>query len=148
MDIPISLSNTSIFNANTALPQNTGIEVNLNVPTYVYNYYSLDPDWHKHEEGNRILILDPEIFKQYPVSDRCIDFVMALSQNIPNIQVFTGSFQDLHTLCCKSPIHFKEHPLNKHYRGIQEPRDWIAPRVDGYFPSFFGYWKQVEKNLV
>ena len=148
MDIPISLRTTSIFNANTSLPQNTAIEVNVNLPTYVYNYYNLDPNWHKHEEGNRILFLESEIFNQYPVSDRCIDFVMTLSLNIPNIQVFTGSFQELHALCGKSPIHFKEHPLNKHYRGIQEPRDWIAPRVDGYFPSFFGYWKQVEKNLV
>ena len=47
----------------------------------------------------------------------------------------------------KPVIYFKEHPTTKHYQGICEERDWLFPRVDGYFPSFFGYWKKCERLL-
>lgn len=147
MGVPDVLYGSGVFQVNYSLPQIADIEVNPNLPTFIYNYYNLDPLWHQHEEGNRILLLEPDFFNQYPVSEHCIDFVLALSKNIPNIQVHVGSFQSLISLCGKSQIHFKEHPLNKHYMGIEQPRDWISPEVDAYFPSFFAYWKQVEKRL-
>jgi deoxyribodipyrimidine photo-lyase len=147
MDVPNVLFGSEAFQLNSSLPQIAEIEVNTNLPTYVYNYYNLDPLWHKYEVGNRILLLEPAIFKQFPVSEKCIDFVLALSHNIPNVQVYAGSFQSLINHCGKSQMHFKEHPLNRHYKGVEEPRDWIASEVDGYFPSFFGYWKKVEKCL-
>ncbi|MFM7903318.1 MAG: hypothetical protein ACKPAD_15215 [Bacteroidota bacterium] len=147
MDVPDVFTGTEAFHLDSSLPQMNEVKVNTNLPTFIYNYYNLDPLWHQHEEGNRILLLEPDFFNQYPVSEKCIDFVLGLSQNITNIQVHVGSFQSLINHCDKSQIHFKEHPLNKHYTGIEEPRDWISPEVDGYFPSFFGYWKQVEKRL-
>ncbi|MFN9595305.1 MAG: FAD-binding domain-containing protein [Bacteroidota bacterium] len=147
MDVPNVLFGSETFQLNSSLPQIAEIEVNTKLPTYVYNYYNLDPLWHKYEVGNRILLLEPAIFKQFPVSEKCIDFVLALSHNIPNVQVYAGSFQSLINHCGKSQMHFKEHPLNRHYKGVEEPRDWIASEVDGYFPSFFGYWKKVEKCL-
>ena len=39
------------------------------------------------------------------------------------------------------------HPLNAGYSGTQEERDWISEEVQGYYPSFFSYWKKVEKHL-
>ncbi|MFM8950470.1 MAG: FAD-binding domain-containing protein, partial [Bacteroidota bacterium] len=147
MDVPDVLTGTEAFHLDSALPQMNEIEVNTNLPTFIYNYYNLDPLWHQNKEGNRILLLEPDFFKQYPVSEKFIDFVLVLSQNITNIQVHVGSFQSLINHCDKSQFHFKEHPLNKHYTGKEEPRDWISPEVDGCFPSFFGYWKQVEKRL-
>ncbi|MFM7080301.1 MAG: FAD-binding domain-containing protein [Bacteroidota bacterium] len=147
MDVPKVLYATEVFQLDTSLPQMRGIEVKTNLPTFIYNYYNLDPLWHQHEEGNRILLFEPDFFKQYPVSEKCIDFVLGLSQNIPNIQVYVASFQSLINHCGKSQIHFKEHPLNKHYMGTEESRYWISPEVDGYFPSFFGYWKQVERYI-
>lgn len=147
MKIPDVLSLTEAIQFKTTLPDRKDPNINPNLPTFVYNYYNLDPLWHQDELGNHILLLEPEFFNQYPVRGRCIDFVIALSNNIPNLQVFVDSFHSLASLCGTSSIHFKEHPLNKHYVGIEEPREWIAPMVDGYFPSFFGYWKQVEKQL-
>ena len=45
-----------------------------------------------------------------------------------------------------SDIYYKEHPLNKNYRGVEESRDWMFT-VKGYFPSFFAFWKKCEKEL-
>jgi deoxyribodipyrimidine photo-lyase len=38
--------------------------------------------------------------------------------------------------------------LNEGYIGVEESRDWIVEEVVGYYPSFFAYWKKVEKFLT
>jgi Uncharacterized conserved protein (COG2071) len=43
--------------------------------------------------------------------------------------------------------YYKEHPLNGGYSGNKDERDWITEEVWGYYPSFFAYWKKVEKHL-
>ena len=76
-----------------------------------------------------------------------MDFMLALSNNIPGIQVFTGSFQSLVDTYEIENVYYKEHPLNIGYKGTEEQRDWVTDHVTEYYPSFFGYWKKVEKIL-
>lgn len=147
MEIPESLRMTSRFEGITLLPDFDTSSLDPNLPTFIYNYYNLDPLWHAEETGNRVLLLEPSVFDKYPVSQKCIDFILGLSRNIPDIKVFVGSFEELKSQNPTGKIHFKEHPLNVNYTGISEPRDWISPRIHGYFPSFFAYWKVLEKEL-
>ena len=147
MPAPPELLTTEKFMAESALPPNSNLVVDHKLPTFIYNYYNLDPLWYKSLAGNRILLLEPNIFSQYPISKKCIDFMLALSANIPGMQVFVGAFNDLVTTYQLDTIYYKEHPFNQHYQGIEEPRDWIAEAVTGYYPSFFAYWKNVEKLL-
>jgi deoxyribodipyrimidine photo-lyase len=145
--IPSEFTSFGEFEVKTKLPE-TGIPtLNPDLPTFVYNYYNMDPEWHKGEPGNRILLLEPSIFGRYPVSENCIEFLTALCRNIPGIQIMTGSFEELKNMAGPSPFYYKEHPLNHHYSGIEESRDWICDEVSGYYPSFFSYWKVVEKHL-
>ena len=95
---------------------------------------------------NRILLLEPELFKQYPVCERTIAFVLQLAKAIPGIQVYTGSFEELKQRCGLNKIYYKEHPTNQHFTGTRESRDWLFP-VNGYFPSFSAYWNQCKKYL-
>jgi deoxyribodipyrimidine photo-lyase len=76
-----------------------------------------------------------------------MDFMLALSKNIPGIQVYTGSFQSFTDIYKSETIYYKEHPLNIGYKGNEEPRDWITDDVKECFSSFFGYWKKVERLL-
>jgi deoxyribodipyrimidine photo-lyase len=147
MGIPEVLKRTSKFDAQTILPQSQALTFNPEFPSFIYNYYNLDPLWHAGEPGNRILLLEPEVFQQYPISSKCLDFMLNLSKNIPDIQVFVGSFEALKSECQSEKIYFKEHPLNRHYNGIEESRDWISEKVKGYFPSFFANWKVLEKEI-
>ena len=147
MEPPVQLLNTQKFNAVAELPINSEMKIDIQLPTFIYNYYNLDPLWHKDEPGNRILLIDPAFFSAYPVSKKCIDFMLALSKNIPGIQVYTGSFQSFAEAYRVKNISFKEHPLNAGYSGTIKERDWIAEDVSGYYPSFFSYWKKVEKYL-
>ncbi len=146
MSIPIELSSTSDFVLKTKLQAKEKVVIESNKPLLVYNYYNLDPNWHKELDANRVLLLEPSIFKKYPISPNAIDFMMGLSGNIPGIQIYVGEFQELKKEIEAEEIIFKEHPLNFNYEGIEEPRDWMFS-VKGYYPSFFGFWKKCKKEL-
>lgn len=147
METPHQLLSTQKITLETVLPVSEHLNIDDTICTFIYNYYNLDPLWHASERGNRILLLEPDLFAQFPVSKTCIDFVIELSKNIPNIQVYVGSFESLVQAFPIKNCYFKEHPLNVHYVGIEEPRDWITDRVSGYYPSFFCYWKKVERLI-
>lgn len=147
LPIPDVLLPTELPELKTELPQNVPITINVALPTFIYNYYNLDPQWHAEEAGNRILLLEPQFFEQYPSSKNGVDFMLGLANNIPDIQIFVGSFDELRQQFELSKIFYKEHPFNTDYVGQEDPRDWITENVTGYFPSFFAYWKKVEKQL-
>ena len=181
MEIPSELKTVAPFAAETShqfqnLTHNQTQELTTqfnqtqhttpNTAIYIYNYYNLDPLWHKDQPGQRILLLEPDFFQQYPISDKCWNFMLQLGAEIPNLQVFHGSFASLLNMLEQTnptqithtenttlretlinSIRYKEHPLNIGYQGICESRDWIAPTVQGYYPSFFAYWKAVKRVL-
>ena len=136
------------FEGRTTLPEAQKLNIKSDLPVCIYNYYNLDPLWHAQEQVNRILLVEPEIFLKYAVNQRCLDFMFSLSKNIPDIQIYIGSFDALSAeLLPRLPVYFKEHPLNKGYRGIAEPRSWLEDSVTGFYPSFSSYWRAVEPAL-
>ncbi len=147
IETPAHLLVTKKFIPVIDLPIAPNIKIDSVLPTFIYNYYNLDPLWHKDKPGNRILLIEPDFFSHYPVSKNCMDFMLALSKNIPGMQVFTGSFKSFSDNYNVENIYYKEHPFNLGYSGTKEARDWIAEDVTGYYPSFFSYWKKVEKQL-
>ncbi len=144
---PQTLQKTELISLKTTLPTKKAIVVDNNLPTFIYNYYNLDTQWHKNEQANRILLIEPEIFEAYPISEKCFQFFLELSANIPAIQVYVGAFDQLIREYNPSKVYFKEHPLNRHYTGVQEPRTWLSEQVVGYYPSFFAYWKVLVKSF-
>ena len=74
--------------------------------------------------------------------------MFSLANNISGIQVFVGSFNELYEQIHLQAIHYKEHPLNLQYSGTEDSRDWISEDVTDYYPSFFAYWKKIEKQLL
>lgn len=147
MEIPAHLLPSEKMNLKTVLPNTDIKSINPNQATFVYNYYNLDPHWHANESGNRILLLEPTFFDAYPISSKCVDFMLALAQQIPEMSIYVGTFQSLCNEFQLQTIYYKEHPLNIGYKGIEEPRDWICEEVEGFYPSFFAYWKKVSKMM-
>ncbi len=146
MKIPDVLLETSKEAFVTPLPVPNEIEVNPSLDTCIYTFYNLDPNWKKDELLNRILLLEPSVFEKYPVSLKSIDFMLELSKNITDIQIFVGEFDVLINTNQLNEIYYKEHPLNTHYKGTEEARDWMFD-IQGYFSSFFGFWKKCKKQL-
>lgn len=130
---------------HTPLPQTATPQLFADRPTLIYNFYNVDPQWKKGIHANRILLLEPSVFAQYPVSENSLQFCIELAQqNIPEIQIWVAEFSELKQKF-SGEIYFKEHPLNK-YTGVEESRDWLSP-VSGEYPSFFAFWKQCKKAL-
>ncbi len=146
LEIPEVLQEITILNLETLLPTSTSITVDKTLPNLIYNFHNLDPLWKEDISANRILLLEPSHFKHYPVSQKTIGFILALSRNIKNIQVYVGEFDELVKSHSLENIYYKEHPLNRHYKGKEESRDWMFT-VEGYYPSFFAFWKKCKKEL-
>lgn len=146
LPVPESLTPTALPDLEISLPSKSQITVDKSHPTLIYNFYNLDPKWYETEEFNRVLLLEPSHFNQYPVSKKTINFVLSLAKNISNIQVYVGEFDELIAEYELDKVRFKEHPTSNHYKGEEDPRDWIF-NVKGYFSSFFSYWKKCKKEL-
>jgi deoxyribodipyrimidine photo-lyase len=148
LDLSSSFEDTIELNLQTQLPNQTELKINYQLPTYIYNFYNLDCNWDSDVQANRILLLEPTFFKQYPVCYRTIDFVINLSKNIEGVQLFTGSFDDLLQQVNPSSLNFKEHPTNKHYKGVDHSREWMFENTVGYYPSFFSFWNKASKKTT
>ena len=147
MQIPEVLKDTPEIELKTPLPNTNRLEIDTALPTCIYNFYNLDPLWKNEVSANRILLLEPSHFEVYPVSQNTIDFILNISkENIDGIQIYVGAFKDLVTAYALKNIYFKEHPLNQHYEGYEDQRDWMF-EVQGYYPSFFSFWKKCKKQL-
>jgi len=146
MKIPEVLTDTLVPELQTPLPDKTEVSIESGLPTLVYNFYNLDPEWKKDVQANRILLLEPSAFEAYPISKKSVDFMLGLAKNIEGMQVYVGEFKEMVQAHKPDQICFKEHPLNAHYQGIEEPRDWMFG-VKGYYPSFFSFWKKCKKEL-
>ena len=146
-EIPELLKDLHFFNLKTPLPSSDDITLVNSIPTLLYNFYNIDPIWRKNLKANKILLLEPSHFEKYPVCKKTIDFIIDLAKkNIPSIQVYVGEFKDLIKNHFIKEVYYKEHPTNRHYQGVEESRDWMF-EVNGYYPSFFSFWKKCKKQL-
>lgn len=145
LDIPEALATVTLADLRTPLPKTSVPALSPSLPTLVYNFYNLDPQWRSDLQANRILLLEPSVFESYPVSQKSIDFCLALAKaNIPDIKIWVAEFSEVQSKV-QGPIYFKEHPLNR-YVGVEDSRTWMC-NVKGEFPSFFAFWKKYKKQL-
>lgn len=144
---PAHLLESVDLNLTTNLPVAGPITIDNSKPTCIYNYYNLSPTWRKGEDANRVLLLEPELFERYPVSDGCIDFMMEQCKNIEGIKLFVGSFAELQKHTRTSMLYYREHPLNRHYKGIEDSREWMIQASLPVKGSFFSFWKKYEHQL-
>jgi deoxyribodipyrimidine photo-lyase len=132
----------------TNLPQRVEITFDNNLPTYIYNYYNLDPNWDSAVKANRIVLLEPDHFKRYPVGDKALNFALQLAKEIVGAQILAMDYHDFISTYQPQVVHFKTHPLFNHYQGIEHTRSWINYEISGYYPSFFAYWKKIRPTLI
>ena len=146
IDIPAQLKATTNPELTTNLPTGKPLKIDPSWPLMIYNYYNLDPKWRIEQKANRVLLLEPSVFKQYPVSQDVLNFALKLAENIPGLQVYVGEFDQLKRETKSEQMIYKEHPLNANYQGTEDPRHWMFS-VTGYYRSFFAFWKACKKEL-
>ena len=90
LEVPEVLKESSMFQQQTVLPE-SNYKLQANKPTHLYTLYNVDPFWRKDEDANRVLILEPNHFENYPISQKSLDFILELASNISDLQIFVGS---------------------------------------------------------
>ena len=123
-------------------PKTLLLELEADIPTFIYTHYTLDPTFHEGEAGNRILVLEPSHFAKHPMAPKTIEFILSLAENIPGIQVYYGEYADLNLKGI-----FRDHPINVHFQGIREVNPSLAPGLQGEFNSFFSFWNKLSRQL-
>lgn len=141
LPLPKPLEKAQALQLSTPLPRYLPTFQQTEKDLYLFNFYNLDATW-LPTKANAVLLLEPSFFEKYPSSQVVIDFMIALSKNIPHIQYFVGEFKELKAQFPEATFHYKQHPTNLHYQGTEHPREWLFPSVDEYFSSFSKYWKQ------
>jgi deoxyribodipyrimidine photo-lyase len=131
----------------TVLPEAAPLRLDVNRPLLLYNSYHLNVEWRRQEAANRVLVLEPSHFQKYPVSEKVIAFILALSKNITGMQVFVGEVNDLPSLSVFPAVISVAHPTTQHYPGQREEGSWLFPEVKGYCNSFSAYWKKTRPYL-
>ena len=153
MQVPDSLKPTASLQLHTILPETKLPTLNLFIPTLIYNSYNLDPAWRANENVNRVLLLEPTHFAANPVSTNVLNFILELSKNISEIQIFVGEITEISALYSETGMDInkviisKEHPAFDYYPGIKDQRDWMFPSVSGYYPSFFKFWQKCQQSI-
>ena len=148
--IPEPLRETVALELHTALPLNdASFSIDPAKPLLLYNSYNLDPGWRKEADANRILLLEPAHFNQFPVSEKVLAFIIQLAKdNIPGIQFFVGDVNEIPGIEYVKDIFSVEHPVARDYPGTKDPYPWLFPQVSGYSPAFFSFWKKAQKYLT
>tara|TARA_B110000037_G_scaffold188288_1_gene219586 strand:+ start:106524 stop:107612 length:1089 start_codon:yes stop_codon:yes gene_type:complete len=144
--IPSALKQTILPQFKTNLPIKGALRIDPTLPTYIYTSYNLDPLWGTAINANRVLLLEPSQFEQYPISDKVLQFIIDLSKNINGIQIYITEFERFKIDYNPVDIHYKEHPLNAHFSGTRHERDWMF-KVEGDYRSFFAFWKKCKREL-
>lgn len=153
IQVPDALAVKTSLKLHTILPDTKIPLLDLTKSTLLYNSYNLDPTWRANENVNRVLLLEPSHFTEYPVSEKVLQFVLELSKNIPGVHVFAGEISEIlalyneNDILINDVIFSKEHPAFAYYPGIKDQRDWMFPSVEGYYPSFFNFWKKCLKSI-
>ncbi len=148
MPVPDHLQATIVPDLQTNLPITETLALSQHLPLLLYHSYQIDPEWFSGVEANRVLVLEPSHFQQYPISPAVMQFILELAKEfIPGIQIYVGEAKDIPSLDAFPSIHFKDHPIAHHFPGQATAPTWMFPDADYTGQGFFGYWKKCEKAL-
>lgn len=146
--VPKVLNTYEAYKPETKLPKASFKTLDANKPILLYHMWMLDPNWHKDKDANRILILEPEQLKRFPISEQRSAFLLALTKNIASMQIFVGSLDEFLALCPQTPVS-RAHPAiySWVHKAVQLEtfKTMFSPPFKAY-NSFMAYWKACQKT--
>ena len=148
-DVPQILQATSSPTLDNAFPDTTLAQPLADGETVLlYHPFNLDPRWRANTPGRRVLLIEPERYRAWPLSPARWQFIKHWAEQIEGLQIYTGTLSDCMAGANDLTIISREYPLYSDWPGQRDPRDWLFPEVSGYFPSFYKFWNKARKTLV
>lgn len=145
-EIPELLLPHEDFSLTTEYPRLEPVSTVSGATVCLYTPWTLNPRWRKDENVRRVLVIDPDWFDRYPVSDLVLDFIMRQGRVvIDDLEVHVGSVSDINGIN-DAYVYALAHQTNQNWVVDFDEEEKLFPEVSGYYKSFFAYWKQVEKG--
>lgn len=114
----------------------------------IYTPWTLNPNFKKDADAERVLIIDTDWFERLPVGERVMSFIVEQGKAvIPNLKVLVGSASELCSDVDMSRVSYLAHQTNTDWPGTGAESDKLIPSVTEYFPSFFKYWQKAQHQL-
>lgn len=151
LTMPDMFSQRSPLNLSCTLPQaECDFRLFTHTKTLCYSIWNLDAHWHRAEQANRVLIIEPSHFSRFPISPKRWQFILHWAKTIPHIQIYVGEFnsfsQQLHSAQPNKTQHliFRHHLSHPHWQGEGEERPMVWPKPDAPMKGFFPFWKYAQ----
>lgn len=113
---------------------------------FLYSPWTLNPDWRMTETGERVLLIEPSWFDEFPVSEAVLEFIITVARTqIPGIKVVVKNAADVH-LSGNSKVYSQSYPTHEGWPGSVDPAPRLFPKVEGYYSSFFKFWEACERS--
>ncbi len=149
LEIPEALKERTKLSLSNNFPDSsTGAITENDQDILLYSIWNLDPTWRADHSGRRILWIDPDMHKDFPLSPNRWNFITHWAKQVADLEIFIGSQNELFPQGTENiNIVTREYPATQAWPGIRDPRDWCYPNTKGYFKNFFSYWKLAQKEI-
>lgn len=144
--IPPALLTHEPFSFKTEYPVSNNISDVAGKTVFLYHPWSIDPLWRCEEVGERIFLIEPRLFDEFPVSPRVLEHMLAiLKTHVPMAKIFVGNVETIPGIATAT-VFSKAHPATTHVPGHKDPVEELFPHVKGYHQSFFKFWQACESS--
>lgn len=141
LKIPEELVDYEPFSLKMTYPNSDNISDLSNKKVFLYHPWSIDPLWRSEETGERIFVIEPRLFDEFPISAHVLDHMLRLlSVHVPTAKVFVGNVETIPGIT-KANVFSKQHPSSIHFMGHKDSVPELFPKVTGYYQSFFKFWQ-------
>jgi len=139
--VPPVLEAKQPFVYTMSYPQSDEIVSLAGKKVFLYHPWSIDPLWQQEQVGERIFVIEPQLFDEFPVSPGVLNHVLELLQtHIPSAKIYVGVVQTLPGIA-EADVCSKSHPATTHFPGVKTKQQELFPHVQGYYQSFFKFWQ-------
>ena len=115
-------------------------------PIFLRSIWNLDPYWKKDDEGHHILLIEPKHFQKWPINSKRWQFILHWAKQIEGCEILVKDFDELN-IGDQQMIYFREYPAIHHWHGECEQRPFFYDNAEGYYKSFFAFWKVAQNKL-
>jgi deoxyribodipyrimidine photo-lyase len=125
--------------------KSTDLIIDKSKPTVLYHSFWLNKYWRNEISANRILVLEPNWFEKFPVSQKVTDSILEIAGEIAGLQIYVGNIDELLPHLGKE-IYYMSHPSVSHWPGHADQMPLLFPEVPfKSYDSFSAFWKQCQK---
>jgi deoxyribodipyrimidine photo-lyase len=143
-DIPAALRDSLPFAYTMQYPHSEAYNKNAET-VFLYSPWTLDPDWRAGEVGERILLIEPSWFGQFPVSPAVLNFIITVARTqIPDIKAVTENASAL-VFSDSTEVFSRAYPAHEAWPGHVDLAPRLFPQVTGYYSSFFKFWEACQR---